>query len=739
MKNKKLIILFFVLLTLIYPLEKVYAQSIFDRIKDAVGKFFENVKNTLVGIKECLGDPVFCAISIIVYAITWLFHQVLWFFNTLIFAPLVNFASQLNPFFNTGAGSPAFLVWSILVSYGYIILVFSALSAAFDWLFGQDATALRKIFIIILVALIINFTFVLIEEAFKVIQSIESGITNNQAGQIGSIMAASLWQKDPFQEIAQISERINDKNTTFKHLTQAVLYIFIVVFDMGMLIILVVALSLFIARYFYILALTAVSPIAVAVATLPEFRAIPGLREFLAGFRFTSEWFGMLVRWLLVAPIFVILVILCNITKENILAQVSAGDLMQFIMLFLGFTICYAGSIKVAVSLGGFVAAWAKGIAAGVLLGIGGLAAKGLFTLSQGAVGNILAQAGGKIEEKVGVGGTLGWRTWVGQKIGKGLRERGEKMIKRRYGLEAEAVKGTIGGIDEQLRRITDPAQIQNLTSQLAQLVQRYKGNDYILASVNEAIRGMSPYSASKILASVENLRALASPDVPQETREAIIGLVEKLRKGDLKRMAGEAEWLRALGEISPDVADVFLDRFSKEFKETDGLEIISKVGISQLPENFRRTIDSITKGFIQALSERNIENISNAIASWEESVLLQPEITEKLKQLFVTAPFTDKEKINIILEAIKKSKNREAFVIAASREKMGGFLRKMFASLTDEEIRNLENLLREEYRDTLDTIILEELEHQEQKWRKLLEEGGQREEGGPQQLSLGL
>jgi len=407
MKNKKLIILFLVFLVLILPLERVYA-SLWDSIKKGVSGFFNWIGGVIKSVTECIGNPIFCGLSLFIYLITWVFHQILYFLNLHIFAPLVDKASQINPFATSTkeAVSPAEATWNILKSYGFIILVFSALAAAYEWLIGDDASAKRLIFNIIVVALIISFTFVLIEEAFKVVRSFEKGITNNQSEKIGTIMAASLWQKNPFKEIDEIAATINERGTTFKYLTESILYIFIIVFDMGMFIILIVALVLFIARYFYILALTAVSSIAVASATFPEFKG--SLARVFSNLRFTSEWFANLVKWLLVVPIFVTLVLLCNITKENILAQIGEGDFMQFIMLFLGFTVCYAGSLKVAVSLGGFAAAWAKGIATAFLLAIGGATAKGILGATQGTVGEILKKAGGKIEEKVGVGGVLG-------------------------------------------------------------------------------------------------------------------------------------------------------------------------------------------------------------------------------------------------------------------------------------------------------------------------------------------
>jgi hypothetical protein len=712
MKNKNLIILFLVLLILIYPLEKAYAQSLLDIIGEVgktVSNFFVNIANALNAARECFGNPIFCGLSILINIITWVFHQILWFFNIYIFAYLVDKASELDPFYITEQGAPAAVAWSILVGYGFIILVFSGLSVAYDWLFGQDATALRKIFIIIFVALIINFTFVGIQEAFKVIRSFERGITNNQSEMIGTIMAASLWQKDPFQTINQIAETIKG-NTTFKYLTQAILYLFIVAFDMGMFIILIVTLVLFIARYFYILALTAISPLAVASLTFPEFQTIPALRELFSGLRFAGEWFSRLVKWLLVVPIFVILVLLCNITKENILAQIGAGDLIQFIMLFLGFGFCYMGSLKVAVSLGGMAAAWARGIATALLLGIGALATKLTFRATQGTIGGILTKAGRQLEEKVGVGGILGWRSWVGQRIGKPIKEAGERILERRYRLDAEAVKAKIRTIDEQLRKETEPEKIQALTSQLANLTQQFRNVPYVLRSINEEIGVLSRSSFAKIASNKEALSLIAGKEVPRETREKVIGQIDKLRRSEIRALTTDAEWLKNLQNLSPDVADAFVEKIGEELKEPEIVELLTKEDIRrvipEVPEHLRRTLNIVTRGFVSALLEKNLENISVALASWDRNFWLRPGNTQMLDNVLSGYNLTEEDKKAIILDTLRKTENKGAMIIGALKEGAGGPLDTILRKLTDQEKDEIRGLLTPQERAAFNSII---------------------------------
>ena len=766
MKNKELIILFLAFLIIIYPLEEVLAfgwndiKNKWNAFKNWIGDFGRKVADTAGQLRDCAGNLFFCGISLFIYAITWVIHHFLWTINLGLLAPITDLVSKLNPFEGIddpkiASKLPVVVIWDILKNFAYIFLVFSALAAGYEWLLGDDASAKRLIFNIIVVALIISFTFVLVAESFLVIKKIEDRIIGNVKEKgIGTFFVSSLWQQNPFDIIRAIAKVINDKNSGFRYLFEAMGYVFIIVFDMITFIILLFLIFLFIARYIIMIFLAGTSSVAVATLTFPEFKGALG--QIMSGFRVFDTWLDYFVRWLFVVTIFVFLIILGNILKENTLEQLSnlglpvststtsyvppennfaqiisintlnaatsspnanpnqnnkevdpLLKLVQFVVLFLLLIGWYIISIIIANRISRSLGTLAKGIATAILLALGGIAGKLLLTATQGTIGGVLSNIGKKIEEGVGVGGRFGWRSWVGQKIGRPIKETGEEMIKKRYGLETEAIKTRISNIDEQLRKTTDPGQIQKLTSQLYQLVQQYKGNDYVLKSINESIKRMSPYSASKILASDENLRALGSSDVPQETREAVIGLVDKLRKGDLKKMAGEARWMSTLREISPDVADTFIEKISKEFKETDVLDIISKDEIRglipQLPENLRKTLNNITKGFVNALLEKNIENISNAMASWDKDIWT-PENTEKINNVLKSQLSEDEIKASI-LETIRKTENRSAMIRGALREAAGGPLRTILGRLTDKERDELKKLLTPQDQATLEAI----------------------------------
>jgi hypothetical protein len=728
MKNKKLIILFLVFLILIFPLERVRAFEPFTFAILAGATLLTGAVAWWTGkaVLSWLGNQTGKAIVGIIWFFTEAVHRLLWWINNTLLAQAINAVSILNPFIGpdgTEAGSPVVVLWDILKNFAYIILVFSALAAAYEWLLGDDASAKRLIFNIIIVALIISFTFVLVRESFLIVDSLERGLsgTSNQnnlpnSKVIGTIIAASLWQGDPIEFVTKLSQEIavNPDNDVVQYLAQSIGYIFILILDFLIFIILIITLVLFVARYVIFTFLAATSSVALASLTFPEFKGALG--KTMSEFRFFDTWLDYFIRWLVVIPLFVILVILGNVLKTSILAQVvgfgqtsTTVSFDQFIILFIILIGWYLISIRIAVKLSGAAGSFAKAFATGALLTVGAITAKGIMTATQGTVGGILSKVGGNLQERVGAGGTFGWRSWVGQKIGKPIKETGEKMIERRYGIEAEAVKGRIGSIDEQLRKTTDQGQIQNLTSQMSQLIKQYKGNDHVLKSLNESIKRMHPYSASKIIASSENFEALTGPDVPQETREVIIGLKDKLRKSDWEKIVGDRKWLETVKKASPDVADAYIEEMREKIKEKDALGIISKddirdfIGQLGKDDNLRKAFNSMTKGFANALLEKNIENISNAMASWDKDIWI-PENTEKINNILKSQLSEDEIKASIV-GAIRRTENRSAIIRGALKEDPNGPLRTILGRLTDKERDDLKRLLTSQDQATFEAI----------------------------------
>jgi len=669
MKNKKFIILFLVLLFLFFlP-------------KEAFGGFWDSLKSTLENTLQSLARffmtyLVIWPLSWIAYLFTYIVHYLFYFINNYVLAYLVNVASDLNPFDGTHGKSPALITWQVLQGFGFIILVFSALAAAYEWLLGDDATAKRMIFNIILVALLISFTYTLIQAAFEGVRIFENEITGGQSKQIGTIMAISLWQKNPFEIVHQITQDIGKQvGKDAMLLARVVSYIGIIVFDMGMFIILVVTLTLFIVRYLYIIALTALSPIAVSTSVLPEFQKAPALRTIFSKLHVAGDWLELLVKWLLVVPIFVILVLLCNITKENILANinlVNLNDFVQYVMLYVGFTACYAGSIYAAVSLGGGAAAWAKGVAVAGLLAVGGAAAGAFMYATKGKAGQFMARMGRTIEEKVGTGGTLGWRSLVSQRFGKAIREKGEEWIKARYEVDAEAAKARVESINKKLERTTDPAQIANLTDQLTKLVQQYRNNDYVLNQIRGAIRGMSPTSAGKLLSYSGFLQEMAGSQASYEDRETIIELINKAKERDIRNLANKTSFLNNLQGLANEVIEAFGERVKQVFKERDVIDFMSdpnRINALQNLPQLRDSLNKASRGFLEAVISRNVNAAANALSLLSRDFWQEPGSTTKIYDILQNQQFQPYAIQTAFLDAIGKSSIPEEILSAALRE----------------------------------------------------------------------
>jgi hypothetical protein len=518
----KFSLIFFIILFIILPVKQSEAislpnlEDIGGKIKGALSalggilgdffgkieKIFGNLQNCFLNSPKCLAELIIKALTLLIELIAKGFHYGFRLIHYIL-ALVVDSVSNLNPFDETGGQQPpAEAFFNVLTTFGYILLIFLALLAAFEVLFEENASAVRIIFAIFIAAFLIVFAFTFVKEAFFVVKKIENGIAGSGLKSLGSFIFVTMWPSDPFELIDKITKNIDIDNEFLKSLIRVGGYIFVLVIDMITIILLFVTLFLFIYRYIIIIFLAATSSIAIATLAIPEGKG--RFSQFLSGFRYFESWFNSVVRWLLVIPVFVILIIAGNIVRENVFAQLAnissptAGDLsaneginlfVQFILIYFLLTIWYIFSINVANNLSRGVAKMAAGIAVTGLSLIGGLAATGLMAASGTTVGKVLTKTGGALEEKVGAGGTLGWRSWVGQKIGKPTREMGEKMLEKRYNLDAAAARSRIKNIDREIAKTTDPTKEKLLLNQFGNLIKQFQNNPYVLKNFKKNLK----------------------------------------------------------------------------------------------------------------------------------------------------------------------------------------------------------------------------------------------------------
>jgi hypothetical protein len=703
----KFSLIFFIILFIILPVKQSEAislpnlEDIGGKIKGALSalggilgdffgkieKIFRDLQNCFLNSPKCLAELIIKALTLLIELIAKGFHYGFRLIHYIL-AFAVDSVSNLNPFDETGGQQPpAEAFFNVLTTFGYILLIFLALLAAFEVLFEENASAVRIIFAIFIAAFLIVFAFTFVKEAFFVVKKIENGIAGSGL-RLGSFIFVTMWPSDPFELIDKITKNIDIDNEFLKSLIRVGGYIFVLVIDMITIILLFVTLFLFIYRYIIIIFLAATSSIAIATLAIPEGKG--RFSQFLSGFRYFESWFNSVVRWLLVIPVFVILIIAGNIVRENVFAQLAnissptAGDLsaneginlfVQFILIYFLLTIWYIFSLNVANNLSRGAAKMAAGIAVTGLSLIGGLAATGLMAASGATVGKVLTKTGGALEEKVGAGGTLGWRSWVGQKIGKPTREMGEKMLEKRYNLDAAAARSRIKNIDREIAKTTDPTKEKLLLNQFGNLIKQFQNNPYVLKNIQEELKTTSTYLGGKILSEPTILMTLGGPQSPIEARGTVIDLINKTKDSDLKKIINDISWLNIFPLLSNDVQNAILEKMQKEFNETDAIQFVSdtkKLNLLRDPrfQNLRQRLNMISKGFVDGLITGTVDNISDALSQFSENFWEYPKISKNIYDIFKTQGFSSDNIQKIFLETIEKSSpNRQITIIRSIRK----------------------------------------------------------------------
>jgi hypothetical protein len=661
MKNKKLLIIFlcFVLIfTSVFPLKQAFADIIIPIVVTfgVVGGVYWFLSKFLPKQLEWAQEKVVQGIAGILHFIVKGLHFLLWEFNNSILAKIIDGVAMLNPFKEEGnAKSPIKVLWDTLKNIAYIILVFSALAAGFEWLMGHEEVARRLIFNIILVVLIINFSFVLIKEAFNIVKAIEEGIageaevtekgkesTSSALSKIGTIISASLWQEDPIEVIVgktseitqqpkeeEINSKENDKASaglTIKYLIEIVGYIFILVFDMIILIVLVVTLLLFVLRYIMITFLAGVSPIAIASVTFPEFRGIAGLNEVFSGFRVFNTWLNYLVNWLLVIPIFIILVLLGNILKENIFTQIQfiggESDLAEFIILLVILTAWYIIALIIAKRMSKGAGKFAEGLATAALLGAGGFAARGLLGLTRPAVGSILTKTGDYLTEKVPASR---WTAWMA-KPGMWMKEKGKEMTQGAYENQARLAEAKMNLYRERLEKETDPNKIAGITNEISTLTQQFKSNPYVLEKVVSQIEKMPTKTFAKIANNKDTISPLLSPDLPEEATEKIANKIKSLptqtQLDILKDKDLRETYLKAGQKIQTAFFESLSNIDSDKMIKTIGENSPDLIKQIQTDEELKTAINKATKGLLGAIERGITKEIADSLLNIGESAL---------------------------------------------------------------------------------------------------------------------
>jgi hypothetical protein len=729
MKNKKIFVLIFILFMIVFPY--------FDKNYVFADDF------DILGFKKIFAEAL-AGFFVLIFQVI---HSILWFLNWLL-AVIVDLVSNLNPFYKVNNQDPPVKeIWSILVYFSYIIIVFSALLAAYEWLFGNDVSAKRLIFNLIIVALIINFTYVLAKEAFEIVKKIEDGLVgksiqdmsnpNNKIG-VGTFIFNSLWQFDLYGALKEIfSSHYQEKNLIekFKNISVSILLgglsgavallfpplvpfailagvgsimlnkynldpnqwlgevftsIFIVLTDMVMFIILFVLAVLYVMRYIIIIFLVGVSSIAVASLAFPRFEKIEALRNIASRYNFFDTWLNEFVRWLLVIPIFVILVILGNTLKTNTLGQISLDQtnqslntIIQFVIVLALLSGWYIMSLVVANQLSGRMGKSASVTATGFLTGIGGLAAAGiglgasrLFAPAISKMGKFLENTGDKL---VSMGGP-GFFGNMAFKLGTNMKQIGKQYSELPYKGDIEASKAAFKKLlldksefEEQLKRETDEKKKQEIlkkkdetTEKIDKLITDLQ-NRNLLPYLSEDIKNLDDKS---LIALHKDPKILSKLYGNEKTKKAMLDRVSQLKD------PGLAEVLETISEFSdkdykdlknqginsilesqnkgkktsrkfkeiiiknPEKIENLVDNLSEDNKD-ELIEIISKFDFEDVQDIFnnliqgkyKKSLDILNKALISNIDKNfNVEKVAQLMSNFDKNTFNQ--ISDELKEV---------------------------------------------------------------------------------------------------------
>ena len=378
-------------------------------------------------------------------------------FNNVL-AGVLKFVANLDPF----SRDVGIVVWRTLRDLAYIVLVFSALYAGFIWLFEGKGAAFSLIFNIILVALIINFSYAFVKLVFTIAFQIEDGISGGTKADFGKFILAALWQgnfvgswhsklnenwlvkEEPISSGSPILGALDfDQNFINFFISQLAQKIVVhilriastfAVLLMPLMIAMVISgalammIFLFMYRFITVIRLLITSPLAILSLAYPNKGP---LGKYLPQFPFTFDnWLSEIVKWAVVIPIFMFMVVLGVVFQQNFVSMSQADVSMEdFVFVFIFLLFWFVFSFNVASGLSGVSANIAKAAAAFPGWALGRLLKFGYRrTPLPFWFGGGLRNVGDFIERRLGNAPIIGWEL---RKFGRSMQNLGSKVMEQ--------------------------------------------------------------------------------------------------------------------------------------------------------------------------------------------------------------------------------------------------------------------------------------------------------------------
>jgi hypothetical protein len=437
-----------------------------------------------------------------------------------------------------------------------------------------------------------------------------------------------------------IQQDNSNSNKVLMYLFQSVGYVFVVVLDMIIFTVLIVTAVLFAYRYIIMIFLAGTSPIAFVSLTFPEFKT-PGLSDITSEFKVFNKWLGYFTNWLLVVPIFIILVILGNILTNNVLGQTGiSGDLrkspgvqfFEFIVILVILVNWYLLSLRIARKLSKGASEFAEKIAKAILLGIGGFVGGGILRATMPYAGSVLQKTGDFMIRKMPNSRLTAWMA----KPALALKKYGQNMTQQSYESQAKLAEAQMGLYRERLEKETDDKKIAAITAEISNLAQKYKKNPYVLQEITSQIDRMPTKTFEKIATNPDAIAPLLSSDLPPEAIEKINNKVKNLSSKTKLSILTNDQLSSTYLSSNQRTKEMFIEEMRKAEADEmiEALKEASPEAIEMIKKDpeLHAAVNKVTKGLFSAIVKGDVKAVSNAIVNLGENVLKNYNQLESMK-----------------------------------------------------------------------------------------------------------
>jgi hypothetical protein len=509
--------------------------------------------------------------QVILVAVSILFQ-----FFAQIAATIINVFMMINPFSKYGAAS---ILWEFFKNISYVAIVFLALIAGFEWILNREDEARRLLLGLLLIAFLINFTFVLAKELFMAIWYLQTGILQSAGlyiqgedgesySKLGSLIYAALSLVPPKEFLDKISpflkslaEQAGQAGAGSASNIESAIIVTVQLLGIFLYVIYSLIMWIFagiaIGRFFIISFLVGVLPIACVAYTTPWFK------------NRWDEWWRMFLTWnfniLILIPLILIGISLIA-TNTGTLHELKIMDLLlkpegSEVAKPLGGTLTEDAALFVAIILRFvFIGIYFLFVLFAALR-LGGRAADYGYRFGKWLWGSVIGGAllwagkefaGKPALDKLGsglekLGDTLvrtpGWLGGPLRSLGARVKDLGEglrKPVKKDIEAQAKAIWEQIKDKSpEEIAQIIQryPAALQK---EIAKLAEREKDEDELLqVAANLNLQQLAKTGVLKNLCGRKlrcQLTKLATAQTIEEKASALAGLAQELnwRTADL-------------------------------------------------------------------------------------------------------------------------------------------------------------------------------------------------------------